>query len=170
MYFVRTEETEEQAIASLERGRSVRRWAFFGCTAWEHLAFAIPEDEQIAALEAMGYDLSERDVNDIIHNELFHDNSPETERAIAEACNLTKVSERGYAEFLDGLCALEAFDVLPSPDWVSASLDGKLFAKLVCYEGEPVGVDPDEGWPLFKPTRIVWIHDTGSTVKRGKHI
>lgn len=37
---------------------------------------------------------------------------------------------------------------------------------MVCYEGEFVGYDQDEGWPLFKPTRIVWIHETGSTTKR----
>lgn len=166
-YFVRTEESIQQAKESLKRGKSVRRWAFFGSTAWEHLAFALPEDEQEEVLEEMGYDLAEQDAADIIHNDLFN---RDCEAEIAEAANLTKVSDRGYAEFLDGLCALEEFDEEPTPEDVTETLDGENFRYLVCYEGEYVGEDPDEGWPLFRPTRIVWTHDTGSTTKRGKII
>lgn len=151
----------------MKRGKSVRRWAFFGSTAWEHLAFALPEDEQEEVLEEMGYDLAEQDAADIIHNDLFN---RDCEAEIAEAANLTKVSDRGYAEFLDGLCALEEFDEEPTPEDVTETLNGEIFRYLVCYEGEYVGEDPDEGWPLFRPTRIVWTHDTGSTTKREKII
>lgn len=167
-YFIRTEESIEDAKGSLERGKSVRRWAFFGSLAWEHLAFAVPEEEQEEILERMGYEFNDYDeMTQFIHGELFHE---DCEEEIAAAANLTKVSERGYAEFLDGLCALESFDEVPATSDVTESLDGETFRYLVCYEGEEVGVDPDEGWPLFRPTRIVWTHDTGSKVKREKVI
>lgn len=167
MYFIRTEETEQQAYESLQRGRSVRRWAFFGCTAWEHLAFAIPYEEQVEALERMGYAVDEIDITSVIQDELFNAGR---EDEIAEACNLTKLENGYYAEFLDGLCALESFDEVPSPEDCTSTLNGELFAKLVCYEGELVGYDPDEDWQLFRPTRIVWTHDTGHAGKRVKHI
>ena len=79
---------------------------------------------------------------------------------IVKICGITRVE--------DGLCALEAFGDEPTPEDCAETLGGDLFACLVCYEGEQVGIDPDEGWPLFKPTRIVWIHQTGSTAGRWK--
>lgn len=167
MYFIRTEETEQQAYESLQRGKSVRRWAFAGCNPWEHLAFAIPYDEQLEALEKLGYDTLDINVTSVIQDDLFHQNRDDE---IAIVCNLTKLENGYYAEFLEGLCALESFSEVPEPSSLSRTLDDNLFAKLVCYEGEFVGLDPDENWELFKPSRIVWIHDTGSTVKREKNI
>ena len=160
-YFIRTEETIEQAQESLKRGKSVRRWAFFGSTAWEHLAFAIPAEEQEEILAEMGYEFdSDEEMIDFIQT------ADLDEEEIAEAANLTKVGNRSYAEFLDGLCALESFDEVPAPEDCTATLNGEVFRYLVCYEGEYIDDDPDEGWELFKPRRIVWTHDTGSTVKR----
>ena len=160
-YFIRTEETIEQAQESLKRGKSVRRWAFFGSTAWEHLAFAIPAEEQEEILAEMGYEFdSDEEMIDFIQT------ADLDEEEIAEAANLTKVGNRSYAEFLDGLCALESFDEVPAPEDVTETLDGEVFRYLVCYEGEYIDDDPDEGWPLFKPSRIVWTHDTGSDTKR----
>lgn len=169
MFFVRTEEAVEDAKAALRRGRSVRRWAFAGCSPWEHLAFAIPEEEQVAALEAYGYDIfsEEFDTMNAIHDELFTDSDDEK---LAEILNLEPFEDGGYAEFLDGLCSLEDFDTEPRPEDCTATLDGALFPYLVCYEGEPVGTDPDAGWTLFRPTRIVWIHKTGQTGGRMKNI
>ena len=163
-YFIRTEETIEQAQESLKRGKSVRRWAFFGSTAWEHLAFAVPAEEQEEILEKMGYEFdSDEEMIEFIHS---LEGMALDEEEIAEAANLTKVSEHGYAEYLDGLCALESFDEVPSPEDCTATLNSETFRYLVCYEGEYIDEDPDEGWELFKPRRIVWTHDTGSTVKR----
>ena len=160
-YFIRTEETIEQAQESLKRGKSVRRWAFFGSTAWEHLAFAIPAEEQEEILAKMGYEFnSDEEMAEFIHT------ADLDEEKIAEAANLTKIGERSYAEYLDGLCALESFDEIPEPEDCTATLNGEVFRYLVCYEGEYVDEDPDEGWELFKPHRIVWIHDTGSNTKR----
>jgi len=164
-YFIRTEETIKQAQESLKRGKSVRRWAFFGSTAWEHLAFAIPAEEQEEILAEMGYEFdSEEEMIEFIQTEDFD------EEAIAKAANLTKIEEGGYAEYLDGLCALESFSEVPSPEDVTETLDGETFRYLVCYEGEYIGEDPDEGWDLFKPHRIVWTHDTQSTTKRERNI
>lgn len=164
-YFIRTEESMEDAQLALQRGRSIRRWAYAGCTPWEHLAFAIPEDEQLNALQAYGYDIhaDDFDLEGAIHVDLFADSDDER---LAEVLNLEPCDNGGYAEFLPGLCALEAFDDEPTPEGCTETLDGELFPYLVCYEGEQVSTDPDEGWPLFRPTRIVWIHETGSIAGR----
>lgn len=164
-YFIRTEERPEDAEQALKRGRSIRRWAFAGCSPWEHLAFALPVSEQLTALEAYGYDIDadEFDLDEAIHIDLFQDSDDDRLVAIL---NLEPCEHGGYAEFLPGLCALEAFDEEPAPGQCAETLNGELFALLVCYEGEQVGHDPDEGWPLFKPRRIVWMHETGSTMSR----
>jgi hypothetical protein len=171
MYFVRTEESIEAAYASLERKKSVRRWAYVGANPWEHLAFGISDDERIEVLGELGYDVADIDeATNIIHGELFADNTPEMEERIISVLRLTKLENGGYAQFLDGLCALEVFEKEPRPEDVSEKLDGELLAYLVCYEGEAVGVDPDEGWYLFSPSRIVWTHETGSNITRKKNI
>ncbi len=169
MYFVRTEESIADAKKALGRGRSIRRWAYAGCTPWEHLAYAIPADEQMAALEAYGVDIyaDDFDLEDAIHIDLYAESDDEK---LAKALNLEPCEDGGYAEFLPGLCALEAFGEEPTPEQCTETLDGDMFAYLVCYEGEQVGTDPDEGWPLFKPNRIVWTHETGSTVTRWREI
>lgn len=168
-YFTRTEESRQDAQRALERGRSIRRWAFAGCSPWEHLAFAIPMSEQLDALQAYGYDINadDFDLAEAIHVDLFADSDDEK---LAAILNLEPCDGGGYAEFLAGLCALEAFGDEPTPEDCAETLGGDLFACLVCYEGEQVGIDPDEGWPLFKPTRIVWIHQTGSTAGRWKEV
>ena len=168
-YFTRTEESRQDAQRALARGRSIRRWAFVGCSPWEHLAFAIPCEEQLVALKTYGFDVDADgfDLEEAIHADLFADSDDEK---LAEVLNLEPCDGGGYAEFLAGLCALERFAEEPTPDDCTESLDGDLFAYLVCYEGEQVGIDPDEGWPLFKPTRIVWIRATGSTVGRWKEV
>ena len=92
-YFIRTEETIEGAKQSLKRGKSVRRWAFFGSTAWEHLAFAVPAEEQEEILEKMGYEFdSEEEMIDFIQT------ADLDEEEIAKAANLTKIGNRSYAE------------------------------------------------------------------------
>lgn len=168
-YFIRTEESMEDAQLALQRGRSIRRWAYAGCTPWEHLAFAIPADEQLDALKAYGFDVDADgfDLEEAIHIDLFQDSDDDRLVAIL---NLEPCDHGGYAEFLPGLCALEAFDDEPTPEGCTETLDGELFPYLVCYEGEQVGTDPDEGWPLFQPTRIVWIHPTGSNAGRWKEV
>lgn len=169
MFFIRTEETTKDAERALVRGRSVRRWAFLGCTPWEHLAFAVPVDEQKEALEAYGYDIYAEDFDreEIIHGELFAECDDEK---LAEILNLEPCEDGGFAEFLLGLCSLEEFDTEPRPEDCTETFQGQLFPYLVCYEGESCGIDPDDGWQLFRPTRIVWIHETGQTGKREMHI
>jgi hypothetical protein len=170
MFFIRTEESIEDAQKSLERGRSVRRWAFIGCSPWEHLAFAIPDDEKLKALETYGYDIDADsfDMDEIIHSDLFADCD---EEKLARILNLEPCKDGyGYAEFLPGLCSLEEFDHEPNPSECSQNLQGELFAYLVCFEGEPVGIDPDEEWQLFRPTRIVWVSETGSKMQRQREI
>jgi len=171
MFFIRTEESIEAAHASLERKKSVRRWAYVGANPWEHLAFGISDEERIEALEELGYEVSDIDeATEIIQGELFADNTPEMEERIISVLRLTKLENGGYAQFLDGLCALEGFEKEPEPDDVTETLDGELLAYLVCYEGEAVGIDPDEGWYLFSPSRIVWMRETGSNITREKNI
>jgi hypothetical protein len=166
-FFIRMEETHEQAQASLQRKKSVRRWAFAGCTPWEHLAFAIPEEEQKEALEEYyGRDIEPEEIGSLIHDELFQESDDER---LAEILNLTRLESGYYAEFLDGLCALESYDEEPSPESIDIPAEYQ-FRYMVCYEGEPAGIDEDEGWELFTPSRIVWIHDTGGGQKRLKHI
>ena len=169
MYFIRTEETKEDALKSLERGRSIRRWAFVGSSPWEHLAFAIPKEEQLDALEKYGYDAyaDDFDAEKIIHEELFFECDDEK---LAEILNLEPCEGGGYAEFLPGLCSLEEFENEPSPEDCTETLQGSVFAYLVCYEGEPAGIDPDEGWALFRPSKVVWIAETGSTATRERVI
>lgn len=168
-YFVRTEETLRDAQLALERKRSVRRWAFAGASPWEFLAFAIPEDEQLDALREYGVDVDAEgfDLEEAIHGDLFAECD---EERLAGCMNLEPFGDGGYAEFLPGLCALEAFDAEPRPEDCTQTLDGELLALLACYEGEAVGEDPDEGWILFHPKRIVWTHETGSTVTRWREI
>ena len=103
-YFTRTEESRQDAQRALARGRSIRRWAFAGCSPWEHLAFAIPMSEQLDALQAYGYDINadDFDLAEAIHVDLFADSDDEK---LAEVLNLEPCDGGGYAEFLAGLCA-----------------------------------------------------------------
>ena len=80
----------------------------------------------------------------------------------------------GYIKYLNGLCALEMFDNLPTIKDCTKKLDGQakepfLFKYLVCFEGEEVGEDIGdwgETWKLFKPSRILWIEESGFNDKR----
>jgi len=166
-YYIRMEENLEDAQSSLERGKSVRRWAFAGCSPWEHLAFAIPEDEQKDALETyFGREVEDEELTSLIHDDLFSESDDEK---LAEILNLTRLESGYYAEFLDGLCALESFDGEPVPENIEVPKDYQ-FRYMICYEGTPVGIDEDEGWELFTPSRIVWTRETEYTQKRGRNI
>lgn len=164
-FYVRAEESIEDAIKALERGRSVRRWATLGAQPYEHLMFA-SADEKREILEAIGIEdawmMTEETLDGVIADMEFGDAE---NRVIIEKLGLEPFGN-GYAAFLDGLCALEWFDEEPTPEDCTATLDGSLFGYLVCYEGDYAGADPDEGWPLFHPVRIVWATETGSDDER----
>lgn len=167
-YFIRTEETRDKCQKAMERNRSIRRWAFAGAHPEEHFLFAIPGSERVAAVKKLGFDADDdaaavKVFNDEIEGEL-HDE-------LVKALNLEEMETGGYAEFLPGLCALEAFDEEPAPADCSEDFHGELFPYLVCYEGQYVGDDPDEeGWPLFRAKKIVWIHETGQEGRREREI
>jgi len=173
-YFVRTVESIEEAHEALKRGRSVRRWNFAGGTPYDIFMYGIPVEEQREALKELAeldpesygdYANVDEWTDEEVRDAVLYDDIPAED--IIKVLNLEPFDDRGgYAQYLPGLCALEQFEQEPKPEDVTATLHGELFAYLVCYEGEFVGYDPDEGWPLFKPTRIVWIHETGSTTKR----
>jgi len=171
MYFVRTEETHEDAELAMQRGRSVRRWSTAGWKMIDHLRYfyehGSEEHYQMIAriceaweLPAPLNDAELRAVLDELGFVLLDDD--EAEKEAAEILGFERF-ESGWAKYLDGLCALEEFDSQPTPEDVTATLPrGELFRYLACYEGERVGWDyADGGWPLFRPSRIVWIHDRG---------
>lgn len=172
MYFIRTEESPQDAQASLQRGRSVSRWNTAGWKMIDHLRYYYEhgsEDhyQMISRLcEAWELPVPQNDADlrailDEIGSILLGDD--EAEEEAARILGFERF-ENGWAKFLDGLCALQKFESQPSPDDVTATLPhGELFRYLVCYEGEQTGWDyADGGWPLFRPIRIVWVHDRGA--------
>ncbi len=164
MFFIRTEESKELIQKAMKRNRSIRRWAFAGCSPEEHFLFAIPPHERVEAIQRMGYEVStEEEAINIYYEEI-------EEEDLIEVLSLTKLDGGGYGELLDGLCALEMFDEEPEPEECEEDLDGDLFPYLVCYEGEFVGYDPDEDWPLFKAERVVWVAETGQKTRREKEL
>ncbi len=168
MFFIRTEESKELIQEAMERNRSVRRWAFAGCSPAEHFLFAIPSHEKVEAIQEMGYDVSSSDeAVDVYYAEI---DGEDIEEGLIDVLNLTELDDGGHGELLDGLCALEMFDEKPKPEECEEDLDGDLFPYLVCYEGEFVGYDPDEDWPLFKAERVVWVTKTGQTARREREI
>jgi len=68
-----------------------------------------------------------------IHVDLFADSDDEK---LAEVLNLEPCDRRWVCRIPRCLCALERFAEEPTPDDCTESLDGDLFAYLVCYEGE----------------------------------
>ena len=168
-YFIRTEETREKAQKAMERNRSIRRWAFAGCHPEEHFMFAITGEEQIEAIREMGYEVdTAEEAYQVFIDEI--ENEEEKYEELVSTLNLEPLENGGYAEFLPGLCALEEHEAEPKPEDCTEDLNGELMPLLICYEGEEVGVDPDEGWTLFRAERIVWIHETGQDGKRHKEI
>ena len=164
MYFTRTEESIKDVQLALERGRSVRRWATFGEKPYMHLIHADLE-ERDEILSELGLDpMSDGDFSEWVWS---HDFTTEEDEIIINYFNLEPAG-LGYAQYLGGLCALEEFETLPDPEECTATLYGGLFSILACYEGEPVGIDPDEGWTLFRPMRIAWAVETGSNDCRVK--
>ena len=167
-YFVRTDESIPKAQKAMERNRSIRRWAFAGAHPEEHFLFGITNEERVQVINKMGFEVeTEEEAVQVFQSEvegLMTDD-------LIKALNLAPMDAEpgdyvGYAEFLQGLCALEGFENKPTPADCSEDLHGELFPYLVCYEGEYVGDDPDEGWPLFQATKIVWVHETGQAGKR----
>lgn len=167
MYFVRTEESMEQAQAALERGRSVRRWAYAGADPLTFLQFALPADERFEVVCKVAAEVgieveTERDVEYLLFD---REGSDLPEDSIIRVLGLEPFGD-GWAQFLDGLCALASFVDEPSREEEFPKLNGVHLPLLVCYEGEFCGYDPDEGWELFRPGRIVWVRETGSDVRR----
>lgn len=170
MFYIRTEENPASAERALKRGRSVRRWGFAGADLRDHLRDDLDGADQYDAVRELAtlfdYDFpreaTPEDLGEALH-ELSYILIPgsEEERQAAQRLGYEPYKS-GYARFLDGLCALQEFGQEPSPEDLNTDLGGDLFRYLVCYEGEPVGWDDaDEGWPLFRPTRIVWVYDRG---------
>ena len=172
-YYIRTEETQEQAVEALKRGRSVRRWAFAGEDMETLIRYDLEGEEQYEAVRRLSdiFDLdfpeeaTPDDLKDALWEleEILVPGSDEEKQA-AEALGYEPF-DSGFARFLDGLCALQEFDVEPKPEDLKNDFCGDLFRYLVCYKGEYTGWDDaDEGWPLFRPVRIAWIHDRGENV------
>jgi len=180
-YYIRTEETPEQAEESLRRGRSVRRWAFAGNPLRTMLRYDLEDEEQYDAVrlvsELFGEPFPEQATEDDLRealdvlDDILEPGSPEEAQAAA-VIGYERFGN-GWARYLDGLCALREYDYVPQPEEITKALNrrGDLFRYLVCYEGEYVGWDDaDEGWPLFRPIRIVWIHDRGVDAPRAERI
>jgi hypothetical protein len=143
--WLRSCSSEQDAQADLERGRSLRGYGTAGwcwrCWAESDLDpdRAWSEDEVLDALgleAAPGLELS-----------------PGVAR-----CGHAGAA---YASYLPGLCALAA-DLGPEDveDAVARVVAGGAYRNdfLALYEGEDAGeLDPDEGYELFHPTRIVWV-------------
>ena len=167
-YFIRTEESKGDAFASLERKKSIRRWNHMGCSIDEHFLFALPDSEKEEVLLKLGF--SQEDFWSISLADFFREFvvGEFSDEELAEAMNLTELEDGGFAEFLPGLCSLESFDFEPTPEDCTETLWGELFRYTVCYEGEFVGYDPDEGWELFIPHRIVWVSENEEYTARWK--
>ena len=169
-FYIRTEETREQAREAMNRGRSVRRWAFAGEDMRDLLRDDLEGREQYDAVRRLCeiFDLefpeeaTPEDLKTALRElDYILEPGSEEEKQAAEALGY-ETFEKGFARFLDGLCALQEFDSEPKPEDLKKDLCGYLFRYLVCYEGEYTGWDDaDEGWPLFRPVRIAWIHDRG---------
>lgn len=169
-FFIRTEETREQAEEALGRGRSVRRWAFAGSGMRDMVEYDLKGEEQYEAVHELSdlFDLdfpeeaTPEDLREALYElSLILEAGSEDEARAAEALEYEPFGS-GYARFLDGLCALQEFDSGPKPEDLTEDFCGDLFRYLVCYEGDNAGWDDaDEGWPLFRPRRIVWVHDRG---------
>lgn len=106
--------------------------------------------------------------NNIAYNQYYK------EKEIAQLLNLEPFN-KGYIKYLKGLCALEKFSSQPTIVDCTKKLIGDnkepyLLRYLVCFEGEEVGEDIDEDWAetwqLFKPSRIVWIEESGYKSER----
>lgn len=157
----------EQAQAALERGRSVRRWAYAGADPITFLQYALPPRERFEAVREVAAEVgieveTEQDVEYLLFD---RDGADLSQDAIIRVLGLEPCGD-GWAQYLDGLCALESFEEEPPMDGEFRTLNGIHLPLLVCYEGEFVGYDPDEDWELFRPTRIVWVRETGSDVRR----
>ena len=144
-YYLRREPSLDEAKASLARGRSLRGWAWAGnCrSCWER-----EWQEQ----REFGF-------------------RPDWEPDDLEPCPLPSLPPgkarcgcdgEPLALYLPGLCALAEFEEEPDEaDALAASepADWGWLPVVALYEGEPAGDDPDEGWTLFRPTRLVWVKE-----------
>jgi len=139
-FFVRREPSVDAAQASLERGRSVRSWSAYGMCA--HVLQDWAEDGLVPPL---------------CEAEEVPPLSGDNDRRCAR-CRLEDAP--AYAHFLPGLCAIAEGD--DADEALEMGIRGSTYdwlPVLALFEGEEVGTDPDEGWTLFRPTRLLWARE-----------
>jgi hypothetical protein len=142
------------AAADLQRGRSLRGWGTAGSCwrCWSETEPGVLDPDR-------GWD--EDEVVDVLGLEPV----PGLERSPGVAwCGHAGTA---YAAYLPGLCAL-AGDLGPGDveDAVARAVAAAAYRNdfLALYEGEDAGeLDPDEGYELFRPTRLVWVRPWGTT-------
>jgi hypothetical protein len=161
VYYLRTEPDADAVAASMTRGRSLDEWGLAGADALSWLDNATDEElfdvaREVARAEGLplprdrddAYLLAQQDAD---------------EELIVRVLGLEPWPGGGWCRYLPGLCALQECDEPPDPAEALAEIQGSHYAQvngvLVLYEGDPVGIDPAEGWPLFRPRRVAWQID-----------
>jgi hypothetical protein len=135
-------------VADLARGRSLRG---YGTAGWCWRCWADTEPGVLDPDRAW----SEDEVVDAL--------GLEPVPGLARSPGVARCGHAGtaYAAYLPGLCSLAA-DLGPEDveDAVARIVAAGAYRNdfLALYEGEDAGeLDPDEGYGLFRPTRLVWV-------------
>jgi len=138
-FYLRREPSREAALASLDRGRSLREWGLAGCC-WRCQA------EELLGLEPGQIEARGREeVIDLL----------ELEPALwaGDRCGHSEP----MAQYLGGLCALREYeyeDLPPVREMLAIATGYNWLPVIALFAGVPAGID-DEGWPLFHPLHLI---------------
>lgn len=155
--WLRSCSSEQDAQADLQRGRSLRGYGTAGSCwrCWSETEPGVCDPDRA---------WSEDEVVDVL--------GLEEAPGLARSPGVARCGHAGtaYAAYLPGLCAL-AGDLSPGDVEDAVSRAGAAGAYrndfLALYEGEDAGeLDPDEGYELFRPTRLVWVRLWGTTKEK----
>jgi hypothetical protein len=169
-YFLRTEESEDDAQRALVRGRSANGWNLVGMDPIDWATAVMPTDDYLlltlAIQLAHDHDLPSFGARGLLWLE-DHTDPTVFQTAIIHVLALEPVSPpaTGYWQPLPGLCALaeSSTDLGTDPHaWLALvpTHDGfqpdHCFAYLAIYSGTWIAVD-EAGWPLFQADALLRV-------------
>lgn len=172
-YYLRTEETAEDAVRAFYRKRSANGWWYIGLDPVDWLMCAAQPHEIMECADLVGIDIpSSFGCADAVDELIAKAQDDALNTVIIDVLGLEPAEGRGYWRPLPGLCALaEADEDLPNAEWIArATHFGEAFAMFAVYEGESVGVDENvedaTSWTLFRPARLVRVFENPGPITR----
>jgi hypothetical protein len=182
-YFLRMHEMIDEIVNDLRRGYSCHGWGIGSARTLRELVEQIvwvSPSEYREWLRMVGVPSDEALTPEEVFDRLVSDEA-ELERFLG-LVGWAEVGDDLYARKLPGLCALAEIDHIPTRDEALAiareaardlggvDVEEALFPLLAIWEGEWVGYDENSTdgrvWPLFRPTRVVAVWETGEDGRR----